>query len=197
MEITKNITKNGVRVLNDCRKNATLQKICEAGSEIVQLVFVMPILIVLFGLAVQLCLWIFSTVQFSQACELVANNTDVNELCDAGITSERASKMIADEISANMIGVSADDIEVSNVSITDKKDKYANGESVVSNGVISLTPTDPTSYSLVQSESNATLNFSASYVCRNVVDILGENKLNFTISRNRLLSRITEVRENA
>ena len=168
----------------------------ERGSEIVQLVFALPILIVTFGLVAQMCLWIFGTVQFSQACELVADNVSISELNNAGVSSSKARMLIAQEISENMVGVQASEIDVSNVSITNKTDKYANGNSVSIGKALAPSSSDSNSYNLVQLESNGTLNFRAKYTCRNIVNVLGDHTLDFSLSRNRLLSRTTEVREN-
>ena len=163
----------------------------ERGSEIVQLVFTLPILIVTFGLIVQIFLWVFGSVQFSQACELVAENVSIDKLNDAGVSGDRARTIISQEISSNMFGVAPEEIEVSDVSVTNKSEKYTSG-----NSSASTVSDSETTYSLMQQESNGTLNFRAKYTCKNIVNVLGDHTLDLVLSRNRLLGRVTEVRED-
>ena len=178
------------------KQYATKKRIHEDGSEIVQLAFTLPLLCLIFGLGVQMCIWVIGSIQFAQANEIVVSNISTEKISEVGASSSTARNIIAQAIASNMVGVSADEIEVSNVAISDVKNKYANGQAIAIGKTYTLNSDGTSNYHIMQLECTGTLSFSATYTCKNIVNVIGNHTLTLTPSCERLLSKTTEVREN-
>ena len=88
----------------------------ETGSEVLQLSFALPVLILAFGIAVQGLSWVTSALAFSNALEHVAQTADIQKLNNSTTSNDTyslASNMVADA----MINTSAESIGIDDITI--------------------------------------------------------------------------------
>ena len=157
----------------------------ERGSEIVQLSFAIPILILVFGLTAQVCIWASYNVQFFNAAEYVISHVDLSQLDGSGEIAAEA--LIANEIAGRMVGVNPDDITVSDVSVESNTAQTSTSSS-------STSSTGKNAFVLFEDTGHCILKFRAS--CK--APLLISNRENLVINGNwqsdRVLYKTSEVR---
>ena len=160
----------------------------ETGAEIIQLAFAMPVLILIFFLSAQFCIWASYSVQFANAADYAVSHVDLDQVRNFGWQSQSFRALIAEEIASKMVGVNASDITISDVSFEPVKSSASQVAS--SNGAAD------SDLQLYEATSRVTFKFSAHCSIPSLFSKESMMNTEGCWQRERVLSKTSEVRDD-